>query len=165
MKTFSTIFMIIAVIAGFVLAVTPFVAEKFFPAPKNVVRQAKPDAAAMALKQWFNSPDAQFINVQAINKESPEAKTAWFSFSVGRRPVETYILDKKLVQKELSNDILTHIFYEKNRPASWWQPAALNQQTYFTGIDQGRQVSLIYSPETKRGVLVTTTAISNPPKK
>ena len=157
MKTFSTIFMILVVIAGFVLAITPFVADKFFPVPENVVRQAKPEAAATALKQWFNSPDAQFINVQAINKESSQAKTAWFSFSVGRRPVEKYIIDKKLQQKELSGDILKRVFFEDNRPASWWQPGALNQKTYFSGTDQGRKVALIYSPKAKRGVLVTST--------
>ena len=157
MKTFSTIFMILAIVAGLVLALTPFIADKFFPVPENAVRQAKPEAAAMALKRWFKSPNAPFIDVQAINKSTSTDKTSWFSFSVGRRPVEKYILDKKLVQTDLNQAILDNTFFNKNPPASWWQPDAIIQQTYFMGEDQGRFVSLLYSPDSKRGVLVTTT--------
>ena len=160
MKTFSTIFMIIVIVAGFILAVTPFVADKFFPVPENTVRQAKPEAATMALKRWFQSPDAQFLHVQAINKSSPESTNSWFAFSVGRRPIEKYILAKKLKQKSIDAETLNSIFFENARPASWWQPTALNQKTYFTGVDQGRQVSLIYNPDAKRGVLVTTTTLT-----
>jgi hypothetical protein len=158
MKTFTTIFMVLAIIAGLILALTPFVADKFFPVPENTVRQAKPEAAAMALKQWFQSPDALFLNVQAINKTNSETSksTSWFAFSVGRAPIEKYIIAKKLLQTELSIEKMETIFFTKNRPASWWQPEAIKQQTYFTGIDQGRNVSLIYNPKSKRGVLVTT---------
>ena len=161
MKTFTTIFMVVVIIAGFILALTPFIAEKFFPAPENVVRQAKPEAAAMALKQWFQSPDALFIDVQAINKSTAENRTSWFTFSVGRRPVEKYIIDKKLQQQPLTADVLDAVFFESNRPASWWQPTAIAQKTYFTGKDQGRFVSLMYNPDSKRGVLVTTTVSNN----
>ena len=161
MKTFATIFMGIVIIAGLTLALTPIIGSIFFPTPENTVRQAKPEAAAMALRQWFQSPAAQFIDVQAINKTSTvnnvKQNTAWFTFSVGRRPVETYILTKKLAQKDLTKDILSTVFTTNNPPASWWQPSAITQQTYFTGKDQGRIVSLIYSPESKRGVLITTT--------
>lgn len=170
MKTFASILMAIVILAGLVLAITPFVADKFFPIPENTVRQAKPEAAANALRQWFNSPDAGFIDVQAINHSSlktsaqPESgqgqrmvNTAWFAFSVGRNPVEKYIISKKLEQKDLTQKVLEETFFVNQPPASWWQPQALAQQTYFTGEDQGRNVSLIYSPESKRGVLVTTT--------
>ncbi len=156
MKTFTTIFMGLAIVAGFILAVTPFVAEKLLPMPKDVVRVAKPEAAAIALKQWFNSPDALFTDVQALNKSSNSKRTSWFSFSVGRRPVEKYILDKKLQQIELDNKHLKIVFFTENPPASWWQPEAIAQKTFFTGEDQGRKVSLIYNPNSKRGVLVTT---------
>ncbi len=160
MKTFTTIFMGLLIIAGLILALTPIIASMFFPVPENTVRQAKPDAAAMALKQWFQSPDAQFIAVQAINKtkmvNDVKQNTAWFSFSVGRRPVEKYIINKKLAQNDLSTEILNSVFTTNNRPASWWQPEALAQKSYFTGSDQGRLVSLIYSPKSKRGVLITT---------
>ena len=57
MKTLTPIFMILAIIAGLTLALTPFVADKFFPVPENTIRQAKPEAAAMALNRWFNEPD------------------------------------------------------------------------------------------------------------
>lgn len=161
MKTFASIFMGLVIIVGLILALTPIVGSLFFPVPENTVRQAKPDAAAMALKQWFQSPDAQFIAVQAINKTSivndVKQNTSWFSFSVGRRPVEKYIINKKLAQQDLSTDILNSVFTLNNRPASWWQPEALAQKSYFTGSDQGRLVSLIYNPESKRGVLITTT--------
>jgi len=161
MKTFASIFMGLLIVAGLVLALTPIVGSIFFPVPENTVRQAKPDAAAMALKQWFQSPDAQFIAVQAINKTSTKnnvkQNTSWFSFSVGRRPVEKYIINKKLTQLDLSSEILNSVFTLNDRPASWWQPEALAQKSYFTGHDQGRLVSLIYSPKSKRGILITTT--------
>ena len=157
MKIFTTIFMALAIFAGLVLALTPFVADKFFPVPENQVRKAKPEMAANALKQWFNSPDALFTDVQALNKSSAGKRTSWFSFSVGRRPVEKYIIDKKLQQTDLDNDQLKAHFFITKRPASWWQPEAINQKTFFTGVDQGRAVSLIYNPDSKRGVLVTTT--------
>ncbi len=143
------------ILVGLIFAITPFVADKFFPIPENTVRQAKTEAAAMALKQWFQSPDAPFVAVQAINKKTPTSNTAWFSFSVGRGPIEKYIMSKKLTQKELNKDIMGISFSTNQPPASWWQPEALAQKTYFTGEDQGRVVSLIYSPESKRGVLVT----------
>jgi len=157
MKTLATLFMGLAILIGLILAITPFVAGKFFPIPENTVRQAKPDVAAMALQQWFQSPDELFTDVQAINKTSYTKKTSWFAFSVGRSPVEKYIINKKLAQHDLTEDILNTTFFKNDRPASWWQPEAPNQETYFTGEDQGRKVSLIYSPKSKRGVLVTTT--------
>jgi hypothetical protein len=156
MKTFSTIIMGIAILAGLILALTPFVADKFFPVPENVTRVAKPEAAALALQQWFKSPNAAITDVQAINKKIQDNNLSWFSFSVGRRPVEKYILNNKLAQKPLTDEILRTNFFMSNPPASWWQPAAVNQETYFTGEDQGRVVSLIYNPASKRGVLVTT---------
>jgi hypothetical protein len=159
MKTFTTIFMVLAILAGFVLAVTPFIADKFFPVPENVIRQAKPEAAAMALKRWFNDSDALFSDVQAINKSIKGHTTAWCAFSVGRSPVEKYILEKKLSQESISSEILEDTFFINSPPASWWQPSSIQQETYFTGIDQGRSVSLIYNPGTKRGVLVTTSNI------
>jgi len=161
MKTFTTIFMILAIVAGLVLALTPFIANKIFPVPEKVVRQAKPEAAAMALKKWFKSPDAQFIAVQAINKSASGNTHSWFTFSVGRRPVEKYIIDKKLQQSSLTPNVLNEVFFENRRPASWWQPAAIAQKTYFSGVDQGRQVSLIYNPDSKRGVLVTNSTSQN----
>jgi len=156
MKTFTTIFMVLAIFAGLILALTPFIADKFFPVPESAVRIARPEAAAMALKRWFKSPDALFIDVQAINKTNSSNNTAWFSFSVGRGPIEKYILDKKLSQNDLNDSILEKTFFTKERPASWWQPEGMEQKTYFTGFDQGRKVSLIYNPNSKRGVLVTT---------
>ena len=157
MKTFSTLVMGFAIVAGFILAITPFVADKFFPVPKNIVRQAKPDAAIMALQQWFKSPNALFSDVQAINKTANGVSTSWFSFSVGRRPVEKYILNKSLLQKTLTSKIIKSAFFGEKSPASWWQPEAIDQKTYFSGKDQGRLISLIYNPDSKRGVLVTST--------
>lgn len=161
MKTLTSIFMILAILAGLILALTPFVADKFFPVPKTAVRQAKPEAAAMALKRWFKSPNAPFIDVQAINNVSSGHSTVWFSFSVGRQPVEKYIIEKKLEQKALTKETLNKEFFQNNPPASWWQPTAIVQETYFSGRDQGRLVSLLYSPKSKRGVLVTTTKQDN----
>ena len=157
MKTFSLFIMGLVITVGLILALTPFIGSIFFPPPENQVRQAKPEAAAMALQRWFASPGALFIDVQAINKSTTSDKTAWFAFSVGRRPVEKYILAKKLSQKPLTKEILDEVFYSQQKPASWWQPEAIKQETYFAGKDQGRFVSLLYNPNSKRGVLVTTT--------
>ncbi len=153
--------MLLAILVGLVLAITPFVADKFFPIPENAVRQAKPAAAAMALKRWFNDPQAEFLSVQAINKKTDSSNVSWFTFSVGRSAVEKYIIDKKLSQQTLNPTILETVFFSAQPPATWWQPAAINQQTYFTGQDQGRSVSIIYNPSSKRGVLVTTTVKSD----
>ncbi len=155
MKTFTSIFMVLVIIAGFILAVTPFIADKFFPAPEKITRQAKPEAAANALKQWFDSPNALITDVQAANKTTQDKRISWFSFSVGRRPVENFIINKKLKQISLTADKLKSVFYLDKSPASWWQPDAIKQQTFFTGKDHGVQVSLIYNPDSKRGVLVT----------
>ena len=163
MKTLTTILMLLAILVGLVLAITPFVADKFFPVPENAVRQAKPAAAAMALKRWFNDPQAEFLSVQAINKKTDSSNVSWFTFSVGRGAVEKYIIDKKLTQETLSPAILETVFFSAQPPATWWQPAAINQQTYFTGQDQGRSVAVIYNPLSKRGVLVTTTVKSTSP--
>lgn len=157
MKTLSTVLMGIVILAGLALAITPFIADKFFPVPENATRVAKTDAAIIALQQWFKSPNELITDVQAINKTNKDVASSWFSFSVGRRPIEKYILTTKLTQKTLTPDVLNLTFFANNPPASWWQPSAINQKTYFSGIDQGRSVSLIYNPDTKRGVLVTTT--------
>ena len=162
MKTFTTILMFLAILVGFMLAITPFVADKFFPVPENTVRQAKPEAAANALKRLFKDPQAEFLAVQAINKRSSNSNVSWFAFSVGRGAVEKYIISKKLQQKPLSQAVLEETFFSKNPPATWWQPAAINQQTYFSGQDQGRSISVIYNPSSKRGVLVATTVKSAP---
>ena len=156
MKTLTTILMLLAILVGLVLAITPFVADKFFPVPENAVRQAKPAAAAMALKRWFNDPQAEFLSVQAINKKTDDSNNSWFAFSVGQSAVEKYIMAKKLKQTTLNQALLETVFFSNQPPATWWQPAAINQQTYFTGQDQGRTVSIIYNPSSKRGVLVTT---------
>ncbi len=148
--------MMLAILVGLILAITPFVADQFFPVPKNTVRQAKPEAAAMALKRWFKDPQAEFLAVQAINKTTENSNVAWFTFSVGRSAVEKYIIAKKLQQKSLNQTILEEVFFSNNPPATWWQPSAINQQTYFTGRDQGQIVSIIYNPSSKRGVFVKT---------
>jgi len=157
MKSFATFLMALVILVGLILALSPFIADKLFPIPENTVRQAKPEAAALALRNWFDAPDAPFVDVQAIQKESAGNRTAWFTFSVGRQPVEHYIVSKKLQQLELNDHIYDDILYGKQAPASWWQPRALGQQTYFSGEDQGRRVALIYNPDSKRGVLLTTT--------
>lgn len=162
MKTLGTILMAVVILAGLILAITPFVADRFFPIPENMVRQAKPEAAANALKRWFNSPDADLVDVQAIQQQSVKTGNgvkqpytrSWFAFSVSRRPVEKFILGKKLEQKELNAATLDKLFDAASPPASWWQPAALNQQTYFEGVDQGKHIALIYNPDSKRAVLV-----------
>ncbi len=149
--------MALAILVGLILALSPYVADKIFPIPENSVRQAKPEAAAMALRQWFDVPEAPFVDVQAIQKENGNQRSAWFAFSVGRQPVEHYIISKQLKQLDLNDQIYDGLLFAKNPPAKWWQPRSLRQQTYFSGQDQGRTVYLLYNPDSKRGLLLTTT--------
>ena len=158
MKYLLPFIMAITILAGITLAITPYALDYLFPIKENVIRDADPEAAADALGVWFVSPDAQFTDVHAARKQSKVQSTSWFGFNVDRTSVERFISAKKLQQLDLDESVLESTFAASAPPREWWKPRTLTRQSYFTGIDQGRTVSLIYNAETQQGLLVTNIA-------
>ena len=158
-KYIPQILMGLVILFGIVLTVTPYVAENFFPASEEEVRQAKSKDVAQALRAIFQSPDGDITDAKAIHKKTTTSKTAWFSFRSVRKPMQRFIHARKLEQKELSEDILNQAFFKNNPPIDWWNPD-LGTETYFKGIDDNNEVHLIYNSRTKRGVLVISTAFN-----
>ncbi len=156
MKYILPFVMAITILAGIIMAASPYLLDYFFPIKENVIRDADSEAAEDALGRWFISPNANFMNVEAARKQSKIRSTSWFVFQVKRNAVERFIGAKKLAQLELTDEILSTIFYANNPPREWWQPKALTRSSYFQGVDQGRKLALIYNAETKQGALVTT---------
>lgn len=156
MKYLLPFVMVLTILAGMTLALTPYVLDYFFPIKENVIRDADPEAAEDALGVWFLSPDANFMQVEAARQRSKHRATSWFVFQVKRDAVERFIGAKKLQQFELSDEILNTIFYANTPPRKWWKPKSLTRTSYFKGTDQGRELALIYNADTKQGVLVTT---------
>lgn len=148
--------MALTILSGMTLALTPYALDYFFPVKENVIRDADSEAAEDALGVWFLSPDANFRQVEAARKQSKQGATAWFVFEVKRNAVERFISAKKLQQYELNDDILNTLFYAESPPRDWWQPKALTRKSYFQGVDQGRELALIYNADTQKGALVTS---------
>jgi hypothetical protein len=155
MKYFFPVLMAFVILAGFLLATTPYIAEYFYPSPQNMIKKARPEEAVAALQRWFDSPKAQFVDVQALQKLNEGKRRAYFSFSVERAPVEHFISTLKLTQKELTSGVMEQLF--KDTSVSWWHPEALERKTYFTGVHSENLVNLIYNAETQRGVLLIST--------
>jgi hypothetical protein len=156
MKYILPFIMALTILAGVALVATPYALNYFFPIKENVIRDADPEAAEDALSVWFLSPDANFMQVEAARKRSKIRSTSWFVFKVKRAAVERFISVKKLEQLDLTKTILNNVFYANNPPREWWQPKSLTRTSYFKGIDQGRELALIYNADTKQGALVTT---------
>lgn len=162
MKYFFPILMALTILAGLTLAVTPYVADWFVPVPQTSVRKAEPQQVAQALAQWFNTNPEQFRATQGIHQLSADGNTAWFGFQVSREPVETFIRTHRLQQQALSAEILQQVFTSQQPPAEWWQPQALQRETYFSGEVEGRAVALIYHAEQQQGFLVVRTRHAKP---
>ena len=160
MKNLSTLFMVLVILFGLVLALTPFIGSIFFPQPEVSTQMAKSEVARSALARWFNAPVAAFVDVYAIKQVSQERSLSRFSFSTPADVVRSFISTKKLKQKGLSDEVMQRIFSDKN--ISWWQPEALGRETWFNGQDQGRLLSLIYNAKTERGVLVIESSTVEP---
>jgi hypothetical protein len=163
MKYILPIVMALTILSGITLAITPWALDYFFPVKENVIRDADSEVAEDALSRWFLSPNANFMGVEAARQQSKVRSTAWFIFKVKRDPVERFIGSKKLEQLVLTEEILNTTFYANTPPRDWWQPKALTRSSYFKGVDQGRELALIYNADTQHGALVTTIATA-PPK-
>lgn len=157
MKYFFPILMFIVIAAGLGMMITPYIAEQLVPMPDKQKRMAKAEQLQLALGRWFDTQAGEFVDVQGMEIIKPAGKMAAFSFSVDRKPVERFIHTKQLEQLELSEAFLQKHFYTDEIAASWWQPKALATETWFSGIDSGRQLNLIYNPKTRRGALLIET--------
>lgn len=162
MKYFFPALMALAILAGITLTVTPYVADWFFPMPTSNLRKAEPQQVAQALAQWFNARPEQFRAPQGIHQVTAEDNTAWFGFQVSREPVETFIRTHRLQQQALTPELLQQVFTSQQPPAEWWQPQALQRETYFSGEVDGRAVALIYHAEQQQGFLIVRTRHSKP---
>ena len=157
MKYFFPILMALLILSGVTLVVTPFVAEWLLPASSNGFRQAKPDEVKQALASWFGTKTEAFGESYGVNQASAQGTTAWFTFSVAREPVTSFILKNRLQQQDLTPERLQSLFLMQTPPVAWWQPASLQRETCFVGAEEGRQLSLIYHAEQQRGFLVVRT--------
>jgi len=162
MKYILPIIMAMTILAGFSFALTPWALDYFFPIKENIIRDADSEDAEDALGRWFLSPNANFMGVEAARQQSKIRSTSWFIFKVKRSAVERFISSKKLKQLDLTEKVLNTTFYTASPPRDWWQPKTLTRTSYFKGVDQGRELALIYNAETQQGALVTTIAAVQP---
>ena len=162
MKYILPIIMAMTILSGITLAITPWALDYFFPIKENVIRDADSEVAEDALGRWFLSPNANFMGVEAARQQSKIRSISWFIFKVKRSAVERFIASKKLEQLDLTENILNTTFYATSPPREWWQPKILTRTSYFKGIDQGRELALIYNAQTQQGALVTTIAAVEP---
>lgn len=152
MKKLSVALMALVILFGLVLALTPIIASIFVPPPTEQVQMAEEDAAKAALKAWFGAPSNSFVDVNGIRKTNKAVYISRFSFSTPPDVVRKFIGRYGLEQKELTDRAMKEVFEDKS--ISWWQPEALQRETWFTGLDDGSSLNLIYNAETQRGVLV-----------
>ena len=145
------------ILSGIALIATPYIAEQFYPAERTGLHVAKSEEVAQALASWFGTGPNTVKDAQGINQVSAQDTTSWFAFGVERKPVESFIHQNNLQQKPLTAEVLQDSFFAKNPPANWWQPASLGRETYFTGMDDERNLALIYNAELQRAFLVVRT--------
>lgn len=153
MKYLFPLLMAVVIFAGVLLSSTPFIMEYFFPLPKQSIQQATPEAAEIALKRWFNAPNADFNHVQAMRERLADIGTnSYFSFETDAETVKQFIRLKRLQQLELTDEVMKNLFTQADIP--WWQPETLTRKSYFSGDDKGILLHLIYNAELKRGFLL-----------
>lgn len=154
MKYFFPVLMALVILTGLGLALTPYVADYFFPSQTNGLRVVKPDDVRAALADWFGTPLEAFADVQGVQQMSAGGSVAWFAFAVDRQAVEQFIRSNRLEQRELSEETMRQVFMADNPPAAWWQPRALTRQTCFIGTGEGQTVGLVYNADLRRGFLI-----------
>ncbi len=142
---------------GLLLIVTPYIAEWLYPASHSGLRSAKTMEVKQALAEWFNTPVDTITEGYAIKQLSAQGTTAWFGFKMPRKPVESFINRNHLQQLPLTPELLQRAFMNQNPPAQWWQPAALQRETYFKGSDANRELGLIYNADLEQGYLLVIT--------
>lgn len=157
MKYFFPTLMAMVILSGLALVMTPYIAEWYFPATAYGFRQAKPEDSKQALAQWFGTTPEAIWEANTIRQEAAQGNTSWFGFRMERQPVENFIRQHKLRQKILTPEQMQAVFLAQIPPVTWWQPAALQRQTYFEAKDKNQHLGLIYNAEQQQGFLVVRT--------
>ncbi|CAA6822434.1 MAG: Unknown protein [uncultured Thiotrichaceae bacterium] len=154
MKNFFPILIGIVVFAGVVLTFSPFVMNFIFPVDESKPQIAISDRARVALADWFSVDPNKMDTVQAYREtdQTSGKQSMYFSYSTDPDTVRGFIKKKGLEQQALTDEVMQEIFVKSS--VSWWQPAALNRETWFSGNDGAAELNLIYNAENKRGVLV-----------
>ncbi len=156
MKFFFPIIMAFTILVGLGSALTPMLADRFFPVPDVIMKKADPDSVANALHQWFEAvPNVEFTETRGLNRTDATGRISWMVFSVDPRTVSRFIHARGLTQKALTPEILGSIFANATPAAIWWDPAELTRETWFSGHHSGREIGLIYNADMQRGYLVT----------
>ena len=153
MKYFFPILMALTILGGIALITTPYLMNYLFPPLQQSVQTSTPKDAAAALQRWFEAPDANFKNTQALREIDAEKNiTSYFVFETEPDVIRKFINLKKLKQLPLTREIMQGIFI--NNEISWWKPEELTRKTYFMGEDYDVMLSLIYNADMKRGMLL-----------
>lgn len=152
MKKISVILMGIVIVLGLVLTLTPIVGSLFFADSDTTARMAQADATRDALASWFRAPVNSIADAKALQKIKQDEKVSYFSFSTSATNMRKFIREKQLQQLPLTEAVMQQRFTDQSIP--WWQPQALQRETWFHGEDQGNEISLIYNAKTHRGVMI-----------
>lgn len=152
MKKLAPGIMFIAILLGFVLALTPIIGSIISKDDAPTAIRGKADAIQSALAEWFDAPKAAFVDVRGIRQTQKGRVIARFSFSTPPEVVRAFITKRQLEQKELTESAMQKVFIDTSIP--WWKPNALQRKTWFTGNHQNKILSLIYNEKTQRAVLV-----------
>ncbi|MCK5725360.1 MAG: hypothetical protein KAH22_00890 [Thiotrichaceae bacterium] len=152
MKKVTQGVMIIVILLGFVLALTPIIGSIIFKDDASSTIRGKEGAIQSALAEWFDAPKTLFVDAKGIRQIRKDRVIARFSFSTPPDVVRAFITKRQLKQKELTASAMQKVFIDTTIP--WWKPDALQRKTWFTGHHKKKILSLIYNEKTQRAVLV-----------
>lgn len=152
MKKLAQGFMLVVILIGFILALTPIIGSIMTSGDDRTVIRGKDDAVKTALSEWFKAPKSAFVDVHAIRQIKDNKPISRLSFSTTPEVVRGFLANKSFKQQDLTATIMADIFTDKT--LSWWSPEALQRKTWFMAKDQNKTLHLIYNDKTQRAVLV-----------
>ena len=156
-KYFFPALMSLLILFGILLIVTPYVADWLYPVSHSSLRAAKSEDVKKALADWFNVTVTDIQEAQGLHQFNAQNSTSWFSFKTSRQAMTHFIRSHHLQQQALTPEILQQTFMAQTTPATWWQPASLQRQTYFKEETSERQLYLVYNEELQKGYLLVKT--------
>lgn len=152
-KYFYPILMGVLILSGVILVITPYVAEYFFPLSQAAYQKPDETDVKRALSDWFGVGMDQLTEANALRRRLADGSVDWYQFGLPPEAVKRFIVQSRLRQTDLTPEVMQQSFMANAPAVAWWQPEALKQQTYFTGLGDGREVVLIYNAEQQRGVM------------
>ncbi|WP_020396195.1 hypothetical protein [Thiolinea disciformis] len=160
-KYFYPLLMATVILFGVILVITPYVAEYFFPLSQAAYQKPNDTEVKRALSDWFGAKPEQISEAQAMRRRLPDGSMDWYQFSLPPEAVKRFIIESRLQQQDLTPELMRQHFLDNAPQIAWWQPQALQQQTYFLGAGGGREVALIYNAEHQHGVMRVYTRQAN----